>query len=90
MKTKNETRDAIKKKNLQNFTLGPKKREVGLSKCKLFLGKKFAPRGGVKIYVNISYLPKNLVKLIIFLKKNPLLVNFSNFFGANFCMGEGG
>ena len=33
--------DAIKKK-LQNFTLGPKRGEVGLSKCKLFFSKKFA------------------------------------------------
>ena len=79
------------KKNLQNFTLGPKEREVGLSKCKLFLGKKFAPRGGVKIYVNISYLPKNLVKLIILLKKKTIYqLIFQTFLVQTSLWGRGG
>ena len=59
-------RDALSKKKSAKLHTWPKE-GGGSFQMQTFLGKKFAPRGGVKIYVIISYLLKNFSKIDYFL-----------------------
>ena len=68
------------KKNLQNFTLGPKKGGWVFPIANFCLGKSLHIEGRSII----NYVPKKLVKLFIF------FIFFSYFFGANFNMGGEG